>query len=152
MKKIKLNFLFPLATMILSCVWIYYGVFEYGLWVDKSSSPKDGLFPALIAAVLLVVSIALFINSFKEKPVTFDKRALILTCCLALIYFFTEYLGFLPCLLIFYVLWLKLFAKLDWKTTILSTVVMFVIVYGAFVVWLKIRFPAGLLFKALGLG
>lgn len=151
MKKVKLNFLFPLATLILSCVWIYKGVFEYGLWDETTSSPKDGLFPSVIAAVLLVVSVLLVISSFKEEAVTFDKRALVLICSLALIYFFTEYLGFLPCLLIFYVLWMKLFAKVEWKTTIICTVAMFVVIYGAFTMWLQVRFPAGLLFKALGL-
>lgn len=150
-KKLKLNFLFPLATAILSIVWIYKGVFEYGLWDAKSSSPKDGLFPSVVAAVLLVVSILLIIGSRKEEAVTFDRRALLLIACLALIYFLTPYLGFLPTLFIFYVLWLKLYAKLNWKTTILSTVVMFAIVYGAFSLWLKVRFPVGSLFQALGM-
>ncbi len=150
MKKIKLNFLFPLATIVLSCIWIYKGVFEYGLWNEKNTSPKDGLFPALIAAVLLVVSVILFINSFKEEAVVFDKRAFLLIACLAVMYFISKYLGFLPTLLVFYVLWLKLYAKCNWKTTILATVVMSVIVYGAFSVWLKIRFPVGTLFKMLG--
>ena len=151
MKKWKLNFLFPLVTAILSAVWIYKGVFEYGLWDAKSASPKDGLFPAVVAAVLLVVSILLVISSFKEEAVTFDRRALLLIGCLALIYFGTTYLGFLPCLFIFYVLWLKLYAKLSWKTTAISTAIMFAIVYGAFSMWLKIRFPVGLLFQALGM-
>ena len=150
MNKIKLNFLFPLFTIVLSCVWIYKGIFEYGLWDPKSTSPKDGLFPALIAAVLLLVSIVLFFNSFKEEAVTFDKRAFLLVVCIAAMYFISKYLGFLPTLLVFYVLWLKLYAKCDWKTTILATVIMSAIVYGAFAVWLKIRFPVGTLFKMLG--
>lgn len=151
MKKLKLNFLFPLATAILSIIWIYKGVFEYGLWDPKSSSPKDGLFPALVAAALLIVSILLIIGSRKEEAVTFDRRALLLIVCLALIYFLTPYLGFLPTLFIFYVLWLKLYAKLDWKTTILSTAILFSIVYGAFSLWLKVRFPVGALFQTLGM-
>lgn len=148
--KMKLNFLFPLVTAIGSVVWIYKGVLEYGLWDSAAGAPKDGLFPAVIAAVLLISSIFNIISSFKEEAVTFDKKAFILIAALVLVYFFTEYIGFLPALFIFYVLWLKLYAKVDWKTTIIATIAMFIIIYFGFVVGLQIRFPKGLLFKMLG--
>lgn len=148
--KIKLNFIFPVVTAILSVVWMYKGFFEYGMWDPSTTSPKDGLFPFIIAAVLLIASIFNIISSFKEEPVTFEKNALYLMVALAAVYFVTEYIGLLPALLIFYVLWLKLYAKVDWKTTIIATVVLFAIVYFGFAVGLKIRFPKGLLFKMLG--
>lgn len=148
-EKVKLNFLFPLVTAILSLVWMYKGFFEYGMWDPSTTSPKDGLFPFIIAAVLLVASIINIISSFKEKAVTFEKNALYLMAALAAVYIATEYIGLLPALLIFYVLWLKLYAKVDWKTTIIATIIMFVIVYFGFAVGLKIRFPKGQLFKLL---
>lgn len=148
--KIKLNFLFPVATAIMSIVWIYKGLTEYGLWDEAAGAPKDGLFPLIIACVLLVASIFNIISSFKEEAVTFDKRAFVLVAALALVYFFTEYIGFLPALFIFYVLWLKLYAKVDWKTTIIATAIMFALVYFGFGMGLKIRFPKGMLLKMLG--
>jgi len=148
--KVKLNFIFPVVTAILAVIWMYKGFFEYGMWDPSSTSPKDGLFPFVIAAVLLIASIFNIINSFKEKPVTFEKNALYLVAAMAAIYIATEYIGLLPALFIFYVLWLKLYAKVDWKTTIIATAAMFVIVYFGFAVGLKIRFPKGLLFKMLG--
>ncbi len=147
--KVKLNFIFPVVTAILSVVWMYKGLFEYGMWDASSTSPKDGLFPFIIAAVLLIASIFNIISSFKEEAVTFEKNALYLMAALAVVYIAAEYIGLLPALLIFYVLWLKLYAKVDWKTTIIATVVMFAIVYFGFAVGLKIRFPKGLLFKTL---
>lgn len=149
-KKVKLNFIFPVVTAILSVVWMYKGFFEYGMWDPSSTSPKDGLFPFIIAAVLLVASIFNIISSFKEEAVTFEKNALYLVAAMAAIYIATEYIGLLPALFIFYVLWLKLYAKVDWKTTIIATAAMFVLVYFGFAVGLKIRFPKGLLFKMLG--
>lgn len=119
------------------------------MWDASSTSPKDGLFPFIIAAVLLIASIFNIISSFKEEAVTFEKNALYLMAALAVVYIAAEYIGLLPALLIFYVLWLKLYAKVDWKTTIIATVVMFAIVYFGFAVGLKIRFPKGLLFKTL---
>lgn len=148
--KVKLNFIFPVVTAILSVVWMYKGVFEYGMWDPASTSPKDGLFPFIIAAVLLVASIFNIISSFKEEAVTFEKNALYLVVAMAAIYIATEYIGLLPALFIFYVLWLKFYAKVDWKTTIIATAAMFVLVYFGFAVGLKIRFPKGLLFKMLG--
>lgn len=149
-RKIRVNILFPAVSALLSAVWIYKGILEYGLWDEVSKSPKDGFFPSLIALVLLIISILNMISSLKEKPVTFEKNALYLTGALALIYIATNYIGFLPALLFFYVLWLKLYAKTNWKTTALATFIMVVIVYFGFVVGLQIRFPKGLLFNKLG--
>lgn len=146
---IKWNFIFPVVTAIQSVVWMYKGFFEYGMWDASSTSPEDGLFPFIIAAVLLIASVFNIISSFKEEAVTFEKNALYLMAALAAVYFATEYIGLLLSLLIFYVLWLKLYAKVDWKTTIIATVAMFAIVYLGFAVGLKIRFPQGLLFKML---
>lgn len=148
--KLKLNFLFPLATAFIAVVWMYKGFFEYGMWDPSTTSPKDGLFPFIIAAVLLLASIINLVNSFKEKPVTFEKNALYLVAALAAVYIATEYIGLLPALLIFYVLWLRFYARVDWKTIIIATVALFAIVYFGFGVGLKIRFPKGMLFKMLG--
>ena len=146
--KVKLNVLFPIATAVVALVWIYKGVTEYGLW-EASSSPADGLFPCVIAAVLLLASVVNIINSFKEDGIAFDKRAMCLIAALALVYICTTYIGLLPALFIFYIGWLKLYAKVDWKNTIIATLVMFVIIYGGFQVGLKIRFPVGSLFKMM---
>lgn len=148
-EKLKLNFLFPVATAIIAVVWIWKGIFEYGLWDAQAKTPADGLFPVIIAIVLLIASISNIITSFKEEAVTFDKKAGILIVALAAIYIAVKYIGFLPALFVFYVLWLKLFSKESWKNTIIATAVMFVIVYFGFTVWLKISFPTGLLFQMI---
>lgn len=143
---IKLNFLFPIATAIMAVVWMYKGFFEYGLWDKGAGCPADGLFPVIIGAMLLIASLINMISSFKEEAVTFEKKALILLAALVLIYAFTKYIGFLPALFIFYVLWLLFFAKVGWKNTVIAAIVMFSIVYFAFSVWLKIPFPTGIFF------
>ncbi len=145
--KLKLNVIFPIVTALGAVVWIYKGVTEYGMWDEASQSPADGLFPTIIAVVLLIASIVNIVNSFKEEPVTFSWKALILTAALAAVYIATEYIGLVPALFIFYVAWLKLYAKVDWKTTIIATLAMFVIVYLGFQKGLKIRFPVGSLFQ-----
>lgn len=146
---VKLNFLFPIATAIMAVVWMYKGLYEYGLWDKAAECPADGLFPVIIGVVLLAASIANIVSSFKEEAVTFEKKSLILLAALVLIYILTTYIGFLPTLFIFYVLWLLFFAKVGIKNTVIATVVMFAIVYFAFSVWLKIPFPTGTLFQMM---
>ena len=148
--KLKLNFLFFLFMIVASAVWIYKGITEYGLWDSAAGAPKDGFFPVVIATVLLIASIFNFISSFKEEAVTVDWKACILLGAIVLVYFFTKYIGFLPALFVFYVLWLKLYAKVNWKTTIIATAAMFVIIYFGFGLGLKIRFPKGAWLKLLG--
>lgn len=147
--KMKCNILFPIATAVMAVVWMYKGFFEYGLWDATAGCPADGLFPVIIGAMLLISSIVNMAGSLKEEAVTFDKKALVLLTALVLIYITTEYIGFLPALFIFYVLWLFFFAKVGWKNTVIATVVMFAIVYFAFTVWLKIAFPTGMLFDMM---
>lgn len=145
----KINFLFPMATTVMAIVWVYKGLFEYGLWDEAARCPADGLFPVLIGSTLLVSSVINLVSSFKEDAIIFEKKALILLAALALIYILTPYLGFLPTIFVYYVLWLRLFAKVTWKNTIIATVVMFVIVYGTFSLWLKVPFPVGMIFEML---
>lgn len=145
--KMKINFLFPVATAVMAIVWMYKGFFEYGLWDETAGCPADGLFPVIIGGMLLIASIINVAGSLKEEAVIFEKKALVLLASLVLIYISVNYIGFLPALFLFYVLWLLFFAKVGWKNTVIAATVMFVIVYFAFTVWLKISFPAGMLFE-----
>lgn len=148
--KLKLNFLFPLIMIVASAVWIYKGITEYGLWDSAAGAPKTVFSQLSLQLFLLIASIFNFISSFKEEAVTVDWKACILLGAIVLVYFFTKYIGFLPALFVFYVLWLKLYAKVNWKTTIIATAAMFVIIYFGFGLGLKIRFPKGAWLKLLG--
>ena len=48
----------------MAAVWIYKGLFEYGLWDAQAKTPADGLFPVIIAIVLLIASISNIVTSF----------------------------------------------------------------------------------------
>lgn len=147
--KMKVNVLFPIATAVMAIVWMYKGLFEYGLWDKAAKCPADGLFPVIIGGMLLIASIINFVNSFKEEGIAFDKKVAVLMAALVAIYVATPYIGFLPTVFIYYILWLLFFGKVGLKNTVIASVVMFAIVYGAFSFWLKIPFPAGMIFEAL---
>ena len=88
-------------------------------------------------------------KTFRKSKTGRKAGAILLAACLAAIYFLVKYTGFLPTLFVFYILWLKLYAKCSWKTVMIAFVIMFAIVYGAFGLWLKVRFPAGILFEKI---
>ena len=55
----------------------------------------------------------------------------------------------LPSCMVVSFLWLKLFEKYSWKTSIIATVLLFVFIYGIFKLWLNVPFPTGLLGELL---
>ena len=59
------------------------------------------------------------------------------------------FIGMLPTMAIFVVLWLKLLEKAPWKDTLIILAIVMAIVIGVFVVWLKVQFPEGLIFEML---
>lgn len=56
-------------------------------------------------------------------------------------------LGTLIVLTLFLIGWFKMYARFDWKKTILFTVCVMAVIYAVFVLWLNVRFPT-----FLGLG
>ena len=56
-KGLNLRAIIPLATAIVSLVFIVVGLKDYGFW---KAQPTPGFFPIIIAVVLLAASIACF--------------------------------------------------------------------------------------------
>ena len=63
-KGLNLRAIIPLATAIVSLVFIVVGLKDYGFW---KAQPTPGFFPIIIAVVLLAASIACFIQIAKDK-------------------------------------------------------------------------------------
>jgi hypothetical protein len=47
------------------------------------------------------------------------------------------------------IVWLKWYEKCSWKTTLITFAVIMAIVLGAFVLWLGVPFPKGLLYNLI---
>lgn len=148
MKKINSGTVIALCTIILSAIWIYLGIFKYGLW-DGRHGPLQGLFPTVIASILLIVGIIGTIRSFSEKRAVYKRAAFEVMASLLLILVASYTIGLLPSLLIYFVLWQILIEKSSKRSIILSTVVVSAIVLGVFVFWLKVPFEKGILFDLI---
>ena len=134
-----------LGTACIAAVWIFLGLFKYKVW-DKNG-PASGMFPVLIALVLLLCSVIAIVQSFREEKAVYDKQALLVLAGFIFILVANWLVGLLGALLLFFVGWLVWVEKLSWKTIVVATAVVFTVVYATFKVWLMVPFPVGILLE-----
>ena len=144
-KKWNLRAVIPLATIVISLVYILVGLKDYGFWKGQ---PTPGFLPIIIAVVLLASSIACFIQIARDKDseaVRYNRNELIVMLGAAGIILCTFVIGLVPSCLIYIFLWLKFVERASWKVILIIECIMAAIILGVFTFWLQIRFPMGLL-------
>lgn len=134
----------PIFTALFALVWMYFGFAVYGFW-DARKGPLGGFFPILVAALMLVASLAAIVQANREKPPDFRRESLMLIVAVFMIFIASFVVGMLPALALFLVGWLHWVEKYPWRTTLTVSLVIFAVVFGVFVLWLNVRFPAGML-------
>lgn len=143
--KINLRIVIPLATIVFSLVFIIVGLKDYGFWKGQ---PTPGFFPIIIAVVLLVSSIACFLQIARDRDsetVRYNRNELMVMLGAAAIILCTFLIGLVPSCLIYIFLWLKFVEHASWKVIVIIELIMAAIILGVFTFWLQIRFPMGLL-------
>lgn len=149
MIKVNSRKIFPAFTLLISMLFIVVGITKYGFW-DGVKGPTPGFIPIIVAAVLAATSLLAFVQSFKEegKPVYFKKEWLEIIAGFS-IFGFVFLIGFIPTLFVYAIVWLKVYEKCTWKSTIIVTAVIMAIVIGAFVIWLGVPFPQGIILDTI---
>ncbi|MFA5448484.1 MAG: tripartite tricarboxylate transporter TctB family protein [Sphaerochaeta sp.] len=147
-KKITVMQVIPLCGIILGAAFIYLGISKYGFW-DEFKGPLPGFFPTLIAILMLSASALALFSSRKEETVSWTLDNWILPLSVIGIFLATWVIGLLLSLAIFVLVWLRKFEKCSWKTTLTVFAVVAVIVVGAFVLWLGVPFPKGIILTML---
>ncbi|GHV47107.1 hypothetical protein FACS1894204_10070 [Synergistales bacterium] len=137
----------PIATLAIAVIWLVLGYSQFGFWNEKTGS-TSAFFPIAVAWVLLVFSFLTFLESLslqrREQPKYLKESFLLLLCGYG-VWFGTFLIGFLPCLLLFLVLWLRFFEKTSWKNILILASILSAIVVGVFVMWLQVPFPDGII-------
>nr|WP_325180221.1 tripartite tricarboxylate transporter TctB family protein [uncultured Oscillibacter sp.] len=144
-KRFNLRTVIPLATIVVSLVFIIVGLKDYGFWKGQ---PTPGFFPIIIAVVLLASSIACFLQIARDKDsetVQYNRNELMVMLGAAGIILCTFIIGLVPSCLIYIFLWLKFVEHASWKVIVIIELIMAAIILGVFTFWLQIRFPMGLL-------
>ncbi len=140
--------LIPILAAAVALVFMYLGFTKYGFW-DPMKGPRPGFFPVIIAAVLLFACILALFFSFKEEKASWPLANWLVPLSVIAIMGVTLLIGLLPSICIYLVLWLRLYEKYSWKITIIASAVTMAIVIGAFVLWLGVPFPKGLIYNAI---
>ncbi|MDR1828037.1 MAG: tripartite tricarboxylate transporter TctB family protein [Methylobacteriaceae bacterium] len=148
MRNLNSRTVIAFCTFLLALVWLYLGIYEYGVW-DARHRPLPGLFPAGIAAVLLAASLAGMVQSLREKPADYRRPAFEVAASLVLLVAACFTFGMLPSLLVYFVLWQVLVEKTPVRALVLSTLVVGAIVWGVFVWWLQIPFENGIIYDLI---
>ncbi len=135
-----------LVVFLLAFVIFWQG---RGLSIGSLHAPGPGFFPALIAAVLVILSLFLMIGGGKkegaEDAVSGPAivRMLVLFAALVTYFLFLEYLGFVIVsflLMFFLFLWV---GRQRWYVAFLSAVICIGLAYLLFEILLKSNLPRG---------
>ena len=143
-KKLNTRALIPVVTAIVAIVFIAVGMIDFGFW---DAGPPPGFFPIIIAVVLLLASIASFIQVARDKDgkdVQYNRAELMVILGAAGIIIGSMVIGLILSCLVYLVLWLKLVEHAPWKHVIIIEAILAAIIIGVFVVWLQVQFPMGL--------
>lgn len=144
MKKIGTKQIVPLVLAAFAVIFAVVGFTQLGFW-KGADGPQPGFFPAIMAMVMFLASIASFFQSLKdEKRAVYHKDELMVIAGGAGIIAGTFIIGLLPSCYLFVVLWLKVFEKSGWKETLIVLAVCMAISIGVFRLWLGVHFPMGL--------
>ena len=147
MRRVHSRVVFPVLTGLLGALWIFIGLTYHGWWTE--GRPQSGFFPALIGAILLLVSVLAVINELQEEKPTFLFSHIYPVAAALGMVVFAQLLGFFPALMLFVFGWLKLYEKYGIVFSVTTTVVTAAAMYGIFYMWLRVPFPTGLLLKLI---
>ena len=116
---------------------------QYGFCDSTAMKPTKGFFPGIISVGLIALSVLAFINGLKSPNAEFRLINWYVPAAVLLIIGATYTIGMTPSLLIFVFLWLKIYEKQSWTTTLIALAIVAFIVIGCFRIWLDIQFPIG---------
>ena len=113
---------------------------------EDVDGPQPGFFPAIMAIVMFLASIASFFQSLKEeKAARYERDEMMVIAGGAGNHSMVPFIiGLLPSCYLFVILWLKVFEKTGWKETLIVLAVCMAISIGVFRMWLGVHFPMGL--------
>ena len=143
MKKFGSKQLIPIVTALIGIVFAYIGFTQLGFW-DKE--PKPGFFPSIIAIVMVISSIAAFVQTLKEDDQPeYNKNELTVILGGLSVILGSFLVGMIPMLFLFVLFWLKVVEKdVPWKHVIIIEAIVAFIALGVFAGWLQVQFPWGL--------
>jgi len=140
----------PWAAGALLCFGLAATVQARRLAVGEPGQPGPGFFPFWLAVAFTIVTLALFIHSFRAQPSMASAgepprwRALVLTFFSLLGYAMAlEPLGFLLATFLLMLVLFRAVEPLGWPAAVGGSLAASLLSYTLFKVWLQVQLPAG---------
>lgn len=141
--RIPSKILVPILTLGIGILFAVISFGQYGFWNSEAMKPTKGFFPGIISIGLIALSILALVNGIKSPVAEFRLINWYVPLAVVAIIAATYVIGMIPSLLIFVLLWLKVYEKQSWVTTLIALAIVAFIVIGCFRIWLDIQFPLG---------
>ena len=129
--KIPTKVIVPVVTCAIGILFASIAFGQYGFWDSVAMKPTKGFFPGIISIGLIALSVLAFINGLKSPTAEFRLINWYVPLAVLLIIAATYVIGMIPSLLIFVFLWLKVYEKQSWTTTIIALLIVSFIVISA---------------------
>ncbi len=141
--RIPSKILVPLLALAVGILFASISFGQYGFWNSEAMKPTKGFFPGIISVGLIALSVLALVNGIKSPTAEFRLINWYVPLAVVAIIAATYVIGMIPSLLIFVLLWLKVYEKQSWVTTLIALAIVSFIVIGCFRIWLDIQFPIG---------
>lgn len=133
-----------LGLAAFAALFAVVGFSDLGFW-DEVNGPGAGFFPAIMAVLMLVMSIVAFLQSFRETgAVEYTRDELLVVGCGIALTVLAFVIGLIPACALFVLWWMKILEKESWKNTIIVLAICMAIAFGVFQEWLGVDFPLGI--------
>ena len=155
-----LRIVISVLLILVSCLWMYMGIFEYGMWVPGVSA-DTGFIPTVFGAIVLLFSVIKLIRDIKaysqarQEAVATEKGkasfleilvklkpllpAVIAALAIILIKIFGMVIGTFVSLFIY----MKFVNNDKWVKSLWVPAVITLFFYAVLVLWLRVPFPRG---------
>jgi hypothetical protein len=155
-----LRIVISVLLILVSCLWMYMGIFEYGMWVPGVSA-DTGFIPTVFGAIVLLFSIIKLVRDIKaysqakQESVAVEKGkasfleilvklkpllpAVVAALAIILIKIFGMVIGTFVSLFIY----MKFVNNDKWVKSLWVPAVITLFFYAVFVLWLRVPFPRG---------
>lgn len=140
-----MSYIVEIFGIIAGLFYVFMGVTKYGIWKDITI--QGGFMPVFCGGMVAVLCTLMLIAKIKKgvKAEPFEKKALLPVGAMVLILLVNLLIGLLPACIVVSLLWLRFIEKYSWKTSIITSAVLYAFMYSIFGLWLSVPFPTGLL-------
>jgi hypothetical protein len=131
----------PALATALGAYWLYYSLMEYSFY-DRSG-PLTGFFPAIVAVMMIVISLALLATGSEAEKSDFRPLQLLPTLGALLIAVLGQLFGTMPALFIFMLAWLRGFERYNLKFSLTISGVVTLVLWLVFDMAVSVYFQPG---------